>query len=251
VQIELLQILSLSFYIAATLSVYRGHQQTSFAWLACIIHIYGALVELGGSSQFSMNGAYAVYFSTAFVVLGFLMSNLRNNIHILGFFLYPFAALSNVFALVAPLPTGHEISFALKSHILLSIIAFSTIALGALEAILIYILRNRLKNHKTNALDSFMPPLQTLETLLFQTISIGTLILSAAIITSALFVDNFFAIALLPKTLLTFMAWGLFTVLLIGRRFFGWRGQLVIRITLVGYGLLLISFIAAKLLVRQ
>jgi ABC-type uncharacterized transport system permease subunit len=99
-----------------------------------------------------------------------------------------------------------------------------------------------------NALDSMMPPLQTLDKILFQTIGFGTLVLSTAIITGAYFVDHFFSPTLIPKTTLTLMAWALFSMLLIGRYWLGWGGQLAVRMTLAGYGFLFLGFIGVKLL---
>lgn len=246
-QIEILQGVSIALYAGASIAHNHKQTQVSLAWLACSLHIISASLALGGINSFSLNAAHAVNFSTAFLVLGFLLSSIRNNTAILGIVLYPFAAIFNLIAILSELPSGEPISGAIMAHILLSVIAFSIIALGALEAVLIQILRFRLKNRKMNAIDSMMPPLQTLEKILFQTIGSGTFALSIAILTGAYFVDNFFSIDLVPKTALTLMAWTLFSVLLIGRHWLGWGGQLAVRITLAGYGLLFVGFIGVKL----
>ena len=247
-QIELLQAGCIAVYAAASIAQGKKQIQASLAWLGCSLHIVNACLALGNIDSFSLNAAHALNFSTAFVMLGFLVSSLRNDILILGLVLYPFAAISNLIAIISPIPQGEPISIAIMIHILLSVVAYSIIALGALEAVLIQILRYRLKNRKVNAIDSMMPPLQTLEKILFQTIGSGTFVLSTAILTCAYFVDNFFSSELIPKTTLTLMAWGLFSALLVGRHWLNWGGQLAVRITLAGYGLLFLGFIGIKLL---
>lgn len=246
--IFLFQFAAIVLYVIACLLKNQRTAQQSLAWLACALHIISSTAKLGGLDDFALNAAHAVNFSTAILVLGFLISSLSKDIIVLGIALYPFAALCNLIAIFSPLPAGQAISSGLMVHILLSVIAFSIIALGALEAGLIQILRYRLKNHKMSGRMSMFPPLQTLDTLLFQTILCGTLVLSAAILTGAYFVDQFFSPELIPKTALTLMAWLLFSVVLAGRTKLGWGGQVVSRITLTGYFLLLLGFIGVKLL---
>lgn len=247
--LEILQGVCIALYIGASIAQSKAHIQAPLAWMATGLHIVSACLALGDMNHFSLNAVHAINFSTAFLMLGFLINSLKNHIAVLGLVLYPFAALCNLIALITPIPPGEPISMAVMFHILLSVFAFSTIALAALQAVLIQTLRLRLKNRQINTLHSIMPPLQTLEKMLFQTIGIGMLILSTAIVTGAYFVDGFFSAALISKTTLTSMAWALFSSLLIGRYWFNWGGQLAVRITLAGYGLLFIGFIGLKIFV--
>ncbi len=249
-QIEILQASCIAIYIAASITPHKKHTQTSLAWLGCSLHIVSTYLALSDMHFFPLNAIHAINFSTAFLILGFLVSNLKNDISILGLVLYPFAAICNLLAIISPTPQGETISIAIMIHIMLSVIAYSILALGALEASLIQVLRYRLKNKKTNTIDSIMPPLQTLEKILFHTITSGTLILTTAIITGAYFVENFFSFELIPKTTLTLMALGLFSILLIGRYRFNWGGQLAVRMTLAGYGFLFLGFIGVKIFVE-
>ena len=150
----------------------------------------------------------------------------------------PYQALSH-------LPPGAE------GHIVLSIFAYSVLFMAALHAILLVIQNNALKHRsKSRSILSTMPPLQTMESVLFDFIGIGFLLLSLAIVSGFLSLDNMFAQHVVHKTILTLMAWGIFGTLLAGHHWRGWRGQRAIRFTLMGFGLLLLGFYGSKLVLE-
>lgn len=166
---------------------------------------------------------------------------------------YPAAAsgllLSELFhapyKLLTNLPRGAE------SHIILSIFAYSVLFLAALHAILLAIQNKELKHRtKSRSLLLALPPLQTMEKVLFDFIGFGFALLSLAIISGFLTLDNMFAQHLVHKTILTLLAWCVFGTLLIGHYWRGWRGQRAIRFTLSGFGILLLGFYGTKLVLE-
>lgn len=245
-QIEIVQAVSIVMYIIASMTQSNKQVNITMAWFACAFHLISSTLALGGTSAFALNAVQAINFSTAILVLGFLVSSIRNDILIIGKALYPFAATGILIAMVTPKPHGIVITPGIMAHILISVVAFSIMALAAVEATLIQLIRARLKKHKVSAINKMIPPLQTLEAMLMQTIRCGLIILSAAILTGAYFVEQFFSLQLIPKTTLTLMAWLLFSILLIGHSWFGWAGRVVTRVTLTGYFLLLLGFIGVK-----
>jgi len=56
-----------------------------------------------------------------------------------------------------------------------------------------------------------------------------------------------FAQHLVHKTVLSIVAWFVFSALLIGRLRYGWRGAAAIRWTLVGFLLLLLAYFGSKM----
>jgi ABC-type uncharacterized transport system permease subunit len=44
----------------------------------------------------------------------------------------------------------------------------------------------------------------------------------------------------------TLISWGVFGVLLLGRRLRGWRGKTALRLTLGGFGLLLLAYVGSR-----
>jgi ABC-type uncharacterized transport system permease subunit len=86
--------------------------------------------------------------------------------------------------------------------------------------------------------------------MLFDLIAVGFVLLSLAIITGFLTVNDFFAQHLVHITVLTVAAWLVFAVLLGGRHWRGWRGTTAIRFTLWGFGLLLLGFYGSKVVLE-
>jgi ABC-type uncharacterized transport system permease subunit len=108
---------------------------------------------------------------------------------------------------------------------------------------------HQLKHHKRGMMHA-LPPLQTMESLLFSLIWTGFALLSLAILSGFLTLNDLFAQHLAHKTLLTLAAWAVFATLLTGRYTLGWRGNTAIRFTLWGFGLLLLGFYGSKLVLE-
>jgi ABC-type uncharacterized transport system permease subunit len=61
-----------------------------------------------------------------------------------------------------------------------------------------------------------------------------------------MYVDDLFAQHLAHKTLFTLLSWLLVGALLLGHWRFGWRGQRAAKLSLLGYGLLVIGFAGSQ-----
>jgi ABC-type uncharacterized transport system permease subunit len=165
---------------------------------------------------------------------------------------FPLATLSILLSLAFPTsaPLTATLSPGAESHILLSILAYSVLAIAAAQATLITIQDHQLKRHKRGLLHA-LPPLQTMESLLFSLIWTGFALLSLAILSGFLTLNDLFAQHLAHKTLLTLAAWAVFATLLTGRYTLGWRGTTATRFTLWGFGLLLVGFYGSKLVLEM
>ena len=91
-----------------------------------------------------------------------------------------------------------------------------------------------------------LPPLTELESLLFRTIAVGFVLLTATLLTGVLFVENLLAQHLVHKTVLSVLSWLLFGGLLLGRWRYGWRGKVAVRWTLAAMALLVLGFFGSK-----
>jgi len=131
-------------------------------------------------------------------------------------------------------------------HIVISILAYSIITICATHAILILILDKRLKSHHPSGMTWGLPPLQTMEKLLWEMLVLGMIGLTLAIVSGVLYIDDLFAQHLIHKTTLTLISWIVFATLLIGHIKQGWRGRIAARWTLVGAAILLIAFMGSK-----
>ena len=139
---------------------------------------------------------------------------------------------------------------ALQFHILISLLAFSLLSIAVLQALLLAIQDRHLHNHHPGGLIRALPPLQLMENLLFQLITVGFLLLSVALLSGFLFLEDIFAQHLVHKTILSCVAWLIFATLLGGRWQFGWRGRTAIRWTLGGGIVLLLAYFGSKLVLE-
>jgi ABC-type uncharacterized transport system permease subunit len=119
------------------------------------------------------------------------------------------------------------------------------LALAAVAVVLAYQERQLRRKRLAGAIRA-LPPLQTMETLLFQLIGAGFFLLSLAIVSGAMFVDNLFGRGIGHKTVLSVIAWLILGILLWGRWRFGWRGRVAIRWSLGGFFALMLAYFGSK-----
>ncbi|HBP77000.1 MAG TPA: cytochrome C assembly protein, partial [Alcanivorax sp.] len=94
------------------------------------------------------------------------------------------------------------------------------------------------------------PPMQVMESMLFDTIWLGQSLLTLAILFGFMYVDDLFAQHLVHKTVLTLVSWVIFAVLLGGRHLRGWRGRTAVRFTLAGFAVLVVAFFGSQLVLE-
>ncbi len=143
-----------------------------------------------------------------------------------------------------------DLSWQKQAHILLSITAYSLLTIAAILAILITFQVRRLRKARAAGWFGILPPLETMEAILFGTIWVGFGILSLAIFSGLIFVENIFAQHLAHKTTLAIIAWIIFAILIVGRWQFGWRGRKAVYLTLGGFALLALAYFGSKLVLE-
>lgn len=139
-----------------------------------------------------------------------------------------------------------DLSYAMVWHILLSILAFSLFNIASVQAVLVVVQDKFLRQHKTRGLVQALPPLQTMDILLFELIWLGMILLTAAFAVGWPAVIDIKEQHLLHKVFFASISWLVFAVLLFGRYRFGWRGRLASKWTLVGMGLLILSYFGSQ-----
>lgn len=177
-----------------------------------------------------------------------LLSSLRRPLQNLFLVLFPIAVLSLLSATFLPSyyqPVGN-LGAGVALHSILGIVAFSLITIAAVQALLVAWLNRELKRHHFHPALRHVPPLQTMEALLFEVIHYGFAALLAVIITGFLFMDDMFAQHLVHKTTLTLLSCTVLGVLLWGRHARGWRGKVALRWILSGYSVLLLAYFGSK-----
>ncbi|MCX5511479.1 cytochrome c biogenesis protein CcsA, partial [Pseudomonas sp. BJa3] len=111
----------------------------------------------------------------------------------LGVVAFPLAAL----LLAAYHVYGHQASIGLdwrlQLHAWLALLAYAALAIAALLAVMLWAQERALRRREFHLWLRALPPLTELEDLLFRTITVGFILLTATLLTGVLFVENFLA----------------------------------------------------------
>ena len=140
--------------------------------------------------------------------------------------------------------------WSLGFHVISSLLAWSLLAIASVQAILLAIQDRHLHNRHPGGFIRALPPLQTMESLLFEMITAGMILLTLALITGFIFLEDMFAQHLVHKTMLSITAWVVFAILLWGRHRYGWRGRKAVHWTLAGFVVLLLAYFGSKAVVE-
>ncbi len=175
-------------------------------------------------------------------------------------FFYPISGLQ---ALVLPVaavtlllpgvfPANHQLThtdlLAFKVHIAVAMLAYSLFTIATLHAVLISLVEKRLHHATLPRVLRSLPPLLTMEKLLFRMIGMGFVLLTLTLLSGVLFSEEIFGNAwqFNHKVLFGFISWCVFGMLLWGRRFHGWRGRIAVRWTVSGFAFLLLAYLGSK-----
>jgi ABC-type uncharacterized transport system permease subunit len=214
--------------------------------LACHAAICYRLLFVSGGLNLSF---FAVATTIAwFIGLIALFGSLRAPIDKLLVPVYGLAALTLFGALAWPGGEGshNPISPGVASHILFSILAYAVMTLAAFQAVTLSVQNHELKARHIRGVLNALPPLQTMETLLFEILWVGMVLLTLSILSGMIFLDDIFAQHLAHKTFFAIIAWMIFAMLLWGRYQLGWRGLTAIRWTLGGFAVLMLAYFGSK-----
>ncbi|MEO6364679.1 MAG: cytochrome c biogenesis protein CcsA [Luteimonas sp.] len=197
-------------------------------------------------------GGADMHFFAALSLVGLGMAALtmlfgaRRRMPALGVIVFPLAAVS----LLGYAAAGHHLAsgldWRLQLHAWCALLAYATLAIAALLAVLLWGQERALRRRELHGWLRALPPLTELESLLFRTITAGFILLTAALLTGVLFVEDFLAQHLMHKTVLSVLSWLAFGALLLGRWRYGWRGVVAVRWTIAAMVLLVLAFFGSK-----
>lgn len=250
-------------YLIATLLLYAGVRESpvpSLRWRlpaltvatlamlgnAALIYQNAYLEHIMSLNMSVFNALSAIFWISSLITL---ITSFKSPVENILLALLPMTALSVALAQFSP---DHSIVMharnpALDVHILFSLVAYALITLGALQGIMLSWQHRALHSRHPGGLVRLLPPMESVEQLMFRFISVGFLLLSFALLTGFLFLDNIFAQHLVHKTVLSVLAWLIFAALLIGRNLAGWRGKTAVHWVLAGYATLVLAYFGSKI----
>lgn len=227
-------------------------------WLALAPAVIAMLLQAAALNQLIIQpqglnlGFFAAFALIAWLIsIQILLSSIYRRIESLGILLFPISGFATIIASLHF--SDHLISTsnnAIQGHIMISVIAYSLITLGAFQAGLLAYQDRSIRQHHPGGFIRFLPPLHDMETLLFQFLGFGFICLSVSLLSGFVYLEDIFAQHLVHKTVLSIVAWIILGVLLFGRFKFGWRGKTAIRWTLSSFMFLMLAFFGSKLVLE-
>ena len=209
--------------------------------------LYQGLFGAGGM-RFSFSFALSLMLWLA--VLIYWLESFRSRMDGLQPMVLPIAALCALAPAIFPQlrEVAHAGAWGFQLHFLTAMLAYSLFTLSALHAVFMGFAERKLHRRAVSKSLASLPPILTMEALLFRMILIAFCLLTIALVSGVMFSEAIFgkAMAVDHKTLFAFASWGIFAALLIGRRAYGWRGRVALRWTLAGFMLLLLAYIGSR-----
>jgi ABC-type uncharacterized transport system permease subunit len=137
------------------------------------------------------------------------------------------------------------------AHIVLSTLAYALLTISVALTLALRMLDQRLRSRRPLGWLTALPSVEALESAAFQALAAGFAVLTLALFSGFVFVDNLFAQHLIHKTVLSCLAWVVFAVLLFGRWRFGWRGRTAANWALSGFALLGLAYFGSKIVLES
>ncbi|MCC6211980.1 MAG: cytochrome c biogenesis protein CcsA [Burkholderiales bacterium] len=213
------------------------------------LHGWVLYTEMFASAELRFGFAYAL---SAMLWLTVLFYWLESFVFHLDAMLPPALALA---ALSAPLTEifpgriggAYAASLEFRVHLLLAMLAYSLFTIAILHALLMAVAERRL-HRKEGATLGALPPLLTLERLVFRLIGAAFALLTLTLATGIAFSETLFGRAMRfdHKAVFGILSWVTFGALLAGRLRYGWRGRTALRWTLAGFVLLVLAYVGSR-----
>ncbi len=230
--------------------------QGMYAWerlavaVALILHGNVLYEELfgGGTMRFGFSTALSLMLWLA--VLIYWVESFHARLEGLQPLVLPLAAVCVL--LPSLFPGQHMLvnasSALFRVHFFIAMVAYSLFTLAALHAIIMAFAERRLHRGELTRPLASLPPLLTMESVLFRLITIAFVLLTLTLASGILFSESVFgkALSFNHKTLFSIVSWLIFAALLIGRHAWGWRGRKALRWTLAGFVALLFAYVGSR-----
>ena len=144
-----------------------------------------------------------------------------------------------------------ELTWQLRAHILIALFAYGLLTAGAIVALYALVQDKRLRAGKLSAANHLFAPLETTEKMLFGVAAAGCTGLLLAVVSGFMFVENLFAQHLVHKTAFSLLALILFSILVAGRVFAGWRGKRAVYLYLWGFAFLCLAYFGSRFVLEE
>jgi len=184
----------------------------------------------------------------------FIAFERKYHVFILGSFVTPLALLlmlaSSIYSSAIPELPPALMSNWLFVHSTLAFISYATFAVAFGAAIMYLIQEHFLKKKRLGPLYQKLPSLDILDEINYRCLTFGFPLLTVAIITGAIWAETAWGTywSWDPKETWSLITWFIYAALLHGRLTTGWRGKRAALFSIVGFFVLLFTFLGVNLL---
>ncbi len=213
--------------------------------------LHAALLYTGLWTGSGLNLALTPAFSLIAWVVAvlYLAASLVRPVDNLGVLILPITGLTLLIEWLWPghmsLPLTPSVSAA---HIIISVLAYSLLCLAAVQSLMLLMQERHLHGKHPGGFIRALPPMQTMENVMFQLIGLGFILLTFTLVSGLFFSEEIFGrpLKFTHHMILAVLAWIVYAILLVGRWRLGWRGRQAIHWTLGGFVLLLLGYFGSK-----
>ena len=251
-------IVAIGLYAAGSFFAYQmiGGRETRAGTLRLLtfaaILFHAATISLQLFGQGVLDFGFFVATSVIFWLLPTILLLLREPVEGLLLVVLPLSALVLGSSLVleskpAPLDISQP---EFVAHVLLSLVGYTVLFMSALQSLMVLLADYSMHRHRVSGLLRLLPPLETMESMLFKLIGIGFTLITLGILLGYWFVMGSDQGMGSEHILPSLVAWLLFLFLLVGRRILGWRGTTATAWTLLAFGLLAGGYLGNKFILE-
>lgn len=224
------------------------------ALLPLVLHAFTLADSAFASDGLHLGVGTAISAILWLTVLIYWLGNFFYRLEGLQALVMPLAALGVLLPLLLPepRPLPNTALLAFKIHLLIAILAYSLFTIASLHVLLMTLLERRLHEGGLPLVLQRLPPLLTMEALLFRILWTGFALLTLTLVTGVVFSEELFgkAARFNHKNVFGVTSWLIFAALLGGRHAYGWRGRVAVRWTLAGFFTLVLAYIGSKFVLQ-
>jgi len=233
-----------------------AHFERVLLVLALIAHGFALHAAIFPGNEMRFGFSIALSLAVWLAICFYWVETLYNRLDGLRAIMLPAGVLACVLA--AFFPPSHVLSDdniaspVFRVHFIIAMLAYSLFMLAALHAMLMAMATKQLHHGRVSRVLANLPPLLTMEAMLFRMIGIAFVLLTLTLLTGVIFTETLFGTAFQfnHKTVFATISWLLFGILLIGRHFRGWRGRVALRWTLAGFIALMLAYIGSRFVIE-
>jgi ABC-type uncharacterized transport system permease subunit len=215
--------------------------------LGCILAVFLVIQGLSDNGGRPTTGLMGTLLG-ALLLLIILGSSIKHPVNAL---LIGVAPLTGLFTLVTSVagPVSSQMNpliFETAVHVATSIVAYGAVAYAGTLAILLSWQRTKLKERPLTPLIQALPPLDAMEYLFLRTVQMAWIVLTIALITGVMYIEDFWAQHLAHKTVLSVLAWCGMALALLQHLKEGGVTRTMRKIAIGAAGLLCVGYLGSK-----